>query len=235
MLIRLVAPMVVVALFIVGCGSDDSGSTGSDAAATQTTAGIPLQPIAGVDDPIDENTAMTSANASNEGTGTPQTDETFRDDTRTDDNRADDNGADDTADIPDGEEAVIETVIDGDTLRTTSGERVRLIGINTPEVDGPYRDSECGGSSASAFTKRLLPAGTSIVLVDDVERYDDYDRRLAYVYRADNGLFVNAAIVREGFAESRSYRPNTAMQDLLDDSEQYARDRNRGIWSECQG
>ena len=228
MVMRLVAPVVVVALFIVGCGSDDSGSTGSDAGTSETTAGIAQQPIAGVDSPPDQDPSMTSASSSNEGT--TQTDENSGNDTR-----PDDTGTDGTSDIPDGEEAVVETVIDGDTLRTTRGERVRLIGINTPEVDGPYRDSECGGSSASAFTKRLLPAGTSIVLVDDVERYDDYDRRLAYVYRADNGLFVNAAIVREGFAESRSYRPNTAMQDLLDDSERYARDRNRGIWSECQG
>ncbi len=228
MVMRLVAPVVVVALFIVGCGSDDSGSTDSGAGTSQTTAGSAQQPIAGVDSPPDQDPSMTSASSSNEGT--TQTDENSGNDTR-----PDDTGTDGTSDIPDGEEAVVETVIDGDTLRTTRGERVRLIGINTPEVDGPYRDSECGGSSASAFTKRLLPAGTSIVLVDDVERYDDYDRRLAYVYRADNGLFVNAAIVREGFAESRSYRPNTAMQDLLDDSERYARDRNRGIWSECQG
>ncbi|HSH61393.1 MAG TPA: thermonuclease family protein, partial [Acidimicrobiales bacterium] len=94
-------------------------------------------------------------------------------------------------DLPPGEVTTISRVVDGDTLEVAGGERVRLIGIDTPEV---YGGAECFGQQASAYTKQLLPVGTAVRLVYDVERLDRYRRSLAYVYRLPDGLFVNAAL-----------------------------------------
>src|SRR5262245_62906767 len=98
---------------------------------------------------------------------------------------------------------VVEHVVDGDTVDVLLGgrhERVRLIGIDTPEVyvtDGP---PECYGPEASAFTKQLLPAGTPVRLERDVVGRDDYGRLLAYMYLAADGRMVNEVIIAGGFA-----------------------------------
>src|SRR3546814_6784817 len=73
----------------------------------------------------------------------------------------------------------------------------------------------------------LLPAGTAVRLERDVEARDRYGRLLAYVIRADDELFVNLALVAEGFAESNQYRPNTARQAELDAAEDEARAQGR--------
>ena len=89
---------------------------------------------------------------------------------------------------------------------TATEERVRLIGIDTPEThveDGP---PECFGPEASAFTAGLLPAGTAVRLERDVVGRDDYGRLLAYVHRLDDGLFVNLAIVHQGYATAADDR-----------------------------
>ena len=70
-------------------------------------------------------------------------------------------------------------------------ERVRLIGIDTPETVDPRKPVQCFGKEASDHTKALLPAGTAVRLERDAEARDRYDRLLAYVYRASDGLFVN--------------------------------------------
>lgn len=228
---RAMAGCAVAVLACAACGAEETTESNASTRLSETTETTVIvnetAPVAGAGGPSSDAPAEPTSDESSPTGGLS--------DGGTGDDDPASSGTDGDVDLPDGERVVVDHVIDGDTLKTTSGERVRLIGINTPEVDGPYRDSECGGSEASTFTKRILPPGTAVVLVDDVERYDDYDRRLAYVYRADNGLFVNAAIVREGWAEARSYRPNVAMQDILDDSEDYARQRDRGIWSECEG
>jgi len=87
----------------------------------------------------------------------------------------------------------VDHVVDGDTVDVVLGdrhERVRLIGIDTPEVyvtDGP---PECYGPEASAYTKQLLPEGTAVRLERDVVGRDDYGRLLAYVYLASDGRMV---------------------------------------------
>ena len=112
---------------------------------------------------------------------------------------------------------MIDHVVDGDTVDVRIDgrtERVRLIGINTPETKDPRRPVECYGPEASALTTLLLPAGTGVRLERDVEARDDYGRLLAYVRRSD-GLFVNLELARQGAAVVLSIRPNTAYAAVI--------------------
>jgi len=113
-------------------------------------------------------------------------------------------------------------------------ETVRLIGIDTPETVDPRSPVECFGEEASARTKALLPAGTHVRLVADVEARDRYDRLLAYVYR-DDGTFVNLSLVEDGYASVLTYPPNVAHVDEFTAAAARARDEGRGLWGACGG
>lgn len=131
--------------------------------------------------------------------------------------------------------AVIDHVVDGDTVDVRIDghtERVRLIGINTPETKAPRRPVECYGPEASALTTLLLPAGTGVRLERDAEARDDYGRLLAYVQRSD-GLFVNLELVRQGAAVVLSIRPNTAYAAAIAAAADEARRARRGLWGAC--
>lgn len=128
--------------------------------------------------------------------------------------------------------------VDGDTVDVDIGsgvERVRLIGIDTPESVAQDRPVECFGPEAKARLAELLPVGTEVRLERDVEARDRYDRLLAYVIRSEDGLHVNHALVAEGFAEARAFEPNTARQGELDAAEAEARAGGRGLWPVCGG
>jgi len=132
----------------------------------------------------------------------------------------------------------IERVIDGDTVDIDFDgdlERVRLIGIDTPETKKPNTPIECFGPEASDFTHSLLPEGTPVQVVRDVEARDDYGRLLGYVYRSDDGLFVNLAIVAGGYARPLTIAPNV---NFSTDFVQAARDAeatDQGLWGGCSG
>lgn len=113
-------------------------------------------------------------------------------------------------DLPPGDDRSVERVVDGDTLIVDGGERVRLIGIDTPETKAEDRPVECFGPEASAHLAFLLASGSDVRLAYDEESSDQYGRTLAYVYRRSDGLFVNAALVEGGYARAGSYRPNLA-------------------------
>ncbi len=132
-----------------------------------------------------------------------------------------------------GGEAVVVRVVDGDTVVVTGGVRVRLIGINTPESVDPRRPVECFGKEASAALARLVPPGTPIRLRYDVERADDFGRTLAYVYRKSDGLFVNAAMVDQGYAQPMTFPPNVAHAGEFATLAAQARQRNAGLWGAC--
>jgi micrococcal nuclease len=138
-----------------------------------------------------------------------------------------------TAGLPDGDDETIERVVDGDTLVLTGGTRVRLIGVDTPETVHPSEPVECFGREASAFMSDLLPPGTAVRLVYDVERTDRYGRTLAYVYRLDDGLFVNAELLAQGYAQVATYPPNVARVDEYLELQTQARDGLRGLWDAC--
>ena len=127
-------------------------------------------------------------------------------------------------------------VVDGDTVVVQIAdrtERVRLIGIDTPEATGGFLPVECFGDEASAFTRSLLPAGTEVRLTRDVEARDRYDRLLAYVYRAVDGLFVNLEIAANGYAEALVIEPNAIHADAFYGAAARARDQGLGLWDAC--
>ncbi len=108
------------------------------------------------------------------------------------------------------------SVVDGDTIDVNIGghrERVRLIGIDTPETKKPNTPGQCYGPEATKFTKSLLAADAPLHLERDVVARDDYGRMLAYVYLAADGRFVNMEIIRHGYARVLTIRPNASHAD----------------------
>ena len=101
-----------------------------------------------------------------------------------------------TTTTDDGDGVVVASITDGDTFRTTDDERVRLIGIDTPELQG----DECFADAATEHLTELIPPGTEVRLVLDVDPEDRFERTLAYVERADDDLDVGLAMARDGFA-----------------------------------
>lgn len=128
-------------------------------------------------------------------------------------------------------------VVDGDTVRVrlSSGaeEPVRYIGIDTPESVTPDRPVECYGPRASEFNRSLV-AGERLRLVSDRERRDRYGRLLAYAYRERDGLFVNAELLRRGFATPLRVEPNVAYAREFARLAAAARERGAGLWSACR-
>jgi len=136
-----------------------------------------------------------------------------------------------------GANATVERVVDGDTIIVRASgrrERVRLIGIDTPESVKPNTPVQCFAVEASNRTKVLLPAGTPVRLVGDVEARDRYKRLLPYVYRARDDLFVNLALAREGYAVPYTFPPNVAHTSEFVAAAAEAREAHRGLWSACR-
>ena len=133
-------------------------------------------------------------------------------------------------DLPPGADAVVADVVDGDTLRMAGGERVRLVGIDAPESVKPHSPVECYGREASEHLGSLLPNGSRVRLVGDVEPRDRYGRLLAYVYRAKDALFVNAAMVRDGYAQPLTVPPNDELAPRFLAAARRARAARRGLW-----
>ncbi|GED66469.1 hypothetical protein BRE01_01710 [Brevibacillus reuszeri] len=125
-------------------------------------------------------------------------------------------------------EATVKRVVDGDTFELESGEKVRMIGMDTPETVKPNHPVEPYGKEASNYTKELL-TGQKVTLKFDAEPYDKYKRLLAYVYMSD-GTFVNEKLVRDGYARIMTIPPNVAHADLFLEAEREAREQNRGLW-----
>ncbi|MFA5092625.1 MAG: thermonuclease family protein [Candidatus Omnitrophota bacterium] len=137
--------------------------------------------------------------------------------------------------------ALIIRVVDGDTLVLENKEKVRLIGIDTPEMHESAkldRDAVRSGQSKEVIRKlgrqsyqftRGLVEGKRVRLEFDKERYDRYNRVLAYVYLLD-GTFVNAKIIQDGFASVMRYPPNVLYADLFLKLYQEARENKRGLW-----
>jgi micrococcal nuclease len=116
---------------------------------------------------------------------------------------------------------------DGDTLRLSGIGRVRLIGVDTPEV---YGGVECYGREASAFTKGVLPPGTRVSYRLGVDPRDRYGRALAYVWLSD-GRFFNLMLVQRGYAQVLTIPPNVDYADRFREAQRRARHAERGLWS----
>ena len=136
--------------------------------------------------------------------------------------------------------------IDGDTIKLSTGEHVRLIGIDTPESrynTKLERDAARSrkdmkaiinmGKEASNFTRHLVE-GERVRLEFDVQKRDKYGRLLAYVYLED-GTFVNAKIMEEGYAQVMTIPPNIKYADLFLKLQQDARKNGKGLWKNGSG
>jgi micrococcal nuclease len=132
-----------------------------------------------------------------------------------------------------GAEVLVTRVVDGDTaVMTLDGRetRVRFIGIDTPESVAPDQPVECFGKEASAYTTSRIE-GRTVRLEFDVERTDQYDRTLAYVWIGDE-LF-NETLLAEGYALVTTYPPNVKYVDRFVAAQRDAREAGRGLWGAC--
>lgn len=132
--------------------------------------------------------------------------------------------------LPEGQDAEVTRVIDGDTVVVDGDTRLRLIGIDAPETVHPSRPDECFGRQASTYLRSLLPEGTPVRLEQDVEASDRYGRRLAYVWRRSDGLHVNLALLVDGFAQVSTVPPNVRHVDTFVGAQRDARVEGRGLW-----
>jgi micrococcal nuclease len=132
--------------------------------------------------------------------------------------------------------ATMVSVVDGDTIDVVIDghrERVRLIGIDTPETKKPNTPIQCYGPEATKFTKSLLAPDAALHLERDVVARDDFGRMLAYVYLAGSGQFVNMTIISKGFARPLTIQPNSAHADEFIEAAHAAEAADIGLWAHC--
>lgn len=125
----------------------------------------------------------------------------------------------------------VRRVIDGDTIELINGERLRYIGIDTPEEVDPRKPVQCFARAAAAKNKELVE-GKMILFNKDVSTRDQYDRWLGFVYLED-GKFVNLELVKQGFAFSYPYPPDISKAHEFRAAEAQARENNLGLWAGC--
>lgn len=144
--------------------------------------------------------------------------------------------------VPADGRATVEYVVDGDTIDVEIGgrtERVRLIGIDTPETKKPNSPTECFGPEASAFTTSLLPIGTVVRIERDIVGRDGYGRLLGYVHIVaanDAGpadTFVNLEIIEQGYARPLTIEPNSAFAPDFAAAAGRAERADLGLWAVC--
>jgi micrococcal nuclease len=126
--------------------------------------------------------------------------------------------------------------VDGDTIRVRVAgreETVRYIGIDTPESVKPGAPVECFAHRAAAENERLV-GGRRVRLERDAEARDRFGRLLAYVVREDDGVLVNEALVRGGYAVPLTIPPNVRHAERLRAAATGARRAGRGLWRACQ-
>lgn len=133
------------------------------------------------------------------------------------------------APAPEGGWRTVVRVVDGDTLLLDGNERIRLIGVDTPESVDPRRPVERFGKEASEFTRRLVE-GRRVQLAYDQERTDRYNRTLAYVYLED-GTLLNAEIIRQGYGHAYTRFPFRLAEEFRA-YEREARENRRGLWAD---
>ena len=125
-------------------------------------------------------------------------------------------------------------IVDGDTIHVRIGDRiekVRYIGVNTPEVHHPRKGEEPGGREAAEVNRSLVDA-RPVRLETDVQTRDRYGRLLAYVWVGDT--MVNAELVRRGYAQVMTVPPNVRHQALFVKLQRDAREAGRGLWRQVR-
>lgn len=142
----------------------------------------------------------------------------------------------------DAEEMVVHSVTDGDTVRLTYPNddwyyNTRIIGIQAPELDGPFTREGCYGPEAREFLQELLPQGATVYAQQDISDEDTNGRRLRHLFvveeETDDAYLVSEILVLGGFAEARSYPPDDLYDDILEEAEDLARQDDTGLWDAC--
>ncbi len=128
-------------------------------------------------------------------------------------------------------------IIDGDTIEIETGQIIRYIGIDTPELHHPQESVQCFGYEAMIKNKQLVE-GRLVRLEKDISEVDKYKRLLRYVFLADEtatktATFINEVLVREGYARLATYPPDIKYQNIFLQAEKQARENKRGLWSGC--
>lgn len=129
----------------------------------------------------------------------------------------------------------VNRVVDGDTIELETGEKVRYVGVNTPESVKISSPVECFGKIASEKNKEMVE-GKLVRLEKDVSDKDRYGRLLRFIYLED-GTFVNDVLVRDGYARVSTFPPDVRLADQFKTAEREARDAKRGLWADdtCAG
>lgn len=129
----------------------------------------------------------------------------------------------------------VSRVVDGDTFNVKVGEKevkVRLLGVDTPETVDPRKTVQCFGKEASQATKDLLNKHSVRLEIDPGQgETDKYGRILAYAYRED-GEFVNAYLLKEGYAHEYTYNKPYVFQKEFKQYEREAQEGKKGLWGE---
>lgn len=134
-----------------------------------------------------------------------------------------------TVAIPAGDDVMLKTVLDGDSFEVADGTKIRLIGVDAPDVE----TSACFSAEATSHLTRLLEPARNLRLVYDTTRTDRFGRTLAYVYRVPDGVLVNVALARDGFAVAQPSSTNTLHAAEIEAAVEEARLARRGLWGAC--
>jgi len=137
------------------------------------------------------------------------------------------------------QKALVVKVIDGDTIEIETGERVRFIGVDTPETVHPKKSIQCYGREASNKMKSLL-SNKWIYLEKDVSETDRYGRLLRYIYLPNlnnptEAIFIDEYLIENGYGKVITYPPDVKYHDKLLVAQKNAQAENRGLWQKCQG
>ncbi len=127
--------------------------------------------------------------------------------------------------------ARVTNIIDGDTIVLETGEKVRYVGMDTPELHHPKKPVQCFAQKAMERNRELI-LGKVVRLEKDVSETDKYGRLLRYVF-IDN-LLVNDELVKEGYAQLLTIPPDVKYANLFRTSQQEAFVNGRGLWKECK-
>jgi len=128
------------------------------------------------------------------------------------------------------EEVLIGRVYDGDTVELSDGRKLRLIGIDTPELGHGHNPSQPLAQAAADTLRKLLATSPRLHLRYDAELHDKYKRLLAHIF-LHNGVSVAAALLEQGLATALTVPPNVWNLACYQAAEQRARLARRGIWS----
>jgi len=128
-------------------------------------------------------------------------------------------------------------VIDGDTIVLENGQKVRYIGIDTPELHHPKKEVECFSQQAYEKNKELV-LGKKVFLQKDISEKDKYNRLLRYVFldekmSTDEGSFINLYLVKNGFAYAATFPPDVKYANVFLTAQKEAYQKNLGLWQKC--